>query len=568
MTVTITQTSKAEQLRITPQCTTPGARSWQVENLNKGSSYLVEESAGGYTCTCKAWEYSKTSTCKHGEAIEWEQQPRLAPVASLTEYRQQRRKNKAAVDVWHQHDEASEEQAIDAGTLPDGVDPTYSKHFPDANILSGIELNFGQRQAIAEVMEWLNSSEQLHLLKGYAGTGKTTVLQALIKLLRQNQDNRRVTAVALTNKAVKVLQKMMLRWGINIECMTVCQLLGLRPKINPKTGKQEFKIDPTVDNSIAAFDLIICDECSMVNIELFELLTGAIESDLFRKQQILFVGDDAQLPPINEIGSEAFKIESQSVLTDVVRYGSSISAMATEVRENLEKRGDFYYQDDHSADRTKGVWDCELDRWQSFIERAFTSQAYQDDPDACRILAYTNKRVAFLNGIVRKAIYGELAAVEPYIRGERLIANEPCFSGKTILLQNSSECELISAQKSRTESRFSAKGCWKAWQLHVLTDEGKYRTLTVLHNDDRAEFEAELKKLAKAKKWHQFWDLKQSVHNVGYAYALTVHKSQGSTFKDVFIDIENISTNRKPAERNRLQYTALTRASHRAFIYQ
>lgn len=552
MTATITPKSKTEQLRITPQCTTPGARSWKVENLGKGSSYLVEESAGGYTCTCPAWKFSKTDTCKHGEAIEWEQQPRLAPVASLTEYRAKKQAPKP----------------IDVEILPDGVDPLCSKHFPDASILQGIELTWQQRQAIAEMMKWLNSSEQFYLLKGYAGTGKTTVLQALIKLLKQNRDNRKIVTVALTNKAVKVLQKMMLRWGINIECMTICQLLGLRPKINPKTGKQEFKIDPTVDNSIGAFDLIICDECSMVNAELFELLTGAIESDLFRKQQILFVGDDAQLPPINEIGSEAFKIESQSILTDVVRYGSSIGAMATEVRENLEKRGDFYYQDDHSDDRTKGIWDCELSRWQLFIERAFTSRTYQDDPDACRVLAYTNKRAAFLNDIVRKAIYGEIAAIEPYIRGERLIADEPCFNGKTILLQNSSECELISAQKSQTETRFSPKGHWQIWRLHVLTDEGKYRTLTVLHDDDRKEFEAELKKLAKAKKWHQFWDLKQSVHDVGYAYALTVHKSQGSTFKDVFIDIENIATNRKPAERNRLQYTALTRASHRAFIYQ
>ena len=566
MTATITRKTKTEQLRVTPLSTTPGARSWKVENLDKGSSYTVEESAGGYTCTCKAWEYSKTCTCKHGEAIEWEQVPQLAPVASLTEYRQQKQGN----------------QAVDVEVLPDGVDPLCSKYFPDANILQGIELTWQQRQAVARIIDWFfDSNEPFFLLQGYAGTGKTTVLQAVLTIL-QKLKNPKTVISAPTHKAVKVNKKMLNRWGLQIEASTVCSLLGLRPKIDFKTGKQYFAPDPTTERSIDTYDLVAVDEGSMLGKGdprkeetkgLYLHLKEAIEVTLFRTQKVLLIGDDAQLLPINEAVSPVFvdeeiQDEHKVCLTEVIRYGSSIGAMATEIRGNLEKRGDFYYQDDHSDDQTKGIWDCELDRWQSFIERAFTSATYQDDPDACRVLAYTNKRVAFLNDIVRKAIYGELAAVEPYIQGERLIANEPCMSGKTILLQNSSECELISAQKSQTETRFSVKGYWQIWRLHVLTDEGKYRALTVLHDDDRKEFEAELKKLARAKKWNQFWDLKQSMHNVGYAYALTVHKSQGSTFKDVFIDIENISTNRKPAERNRLQYTALTRASHRAFIYQ
>ena len=74
--------------------------------------------------------------------------------------------------------------------------------------------------------------------------------------------------------------------------------------------------------------------------------------------------------------------------------------------------------------------------------------------------------------------------------------------------------------------------------------------------------------LARNKNWMAFWDLKQYFHEVDYAYSLTIHKSQGSTFQDVFVDVPSMFANRNVIERNQLCYVALTRAAKRLFVYQ
>ena len=66
----------------------------------------------------------------------------------------------------------------------------------------------------------------------------------------------------------------------------------------------------------------------------------------------------------------------------------------------------------------------------------------------------------------------------------------------------------------------------------------------------------------------EFWDLQQQLHAVDYAYSLTIHKSQGSTFKDVFVDVPSMGVNRNVVERNQLCYVAFTRAAKRLFLYQ
>ena len=80
-------------------------------------------------------------------------------------------------------------------------------------------------------------------MTGYAGTGKTTLLQALIARLQQQHDGRPIALTALSNKATKVLQAMAYRWGCEVDCMTCCKLLGLKPVIDKETGGQKFEPD-------------------------------------------------------------------------------------------------------------------------------------------------------------------------------------------------------------------------------------------------------------------------------------------------------------------------------------
>ncbi|MEM6840005.1 MAG: AAA family ATPase [Cyanobacteria bacterium P01_C01_bin.120] len=422
-----------------------------------------------------------------------------------------------------------------------------------------IALTAEQIAALDALENFAHSNEKLYLLTGYAGTGKTTLLQVFIQGLRDQGDDRKIVLSAFSNKATKVLASMAEQWRLDIDAMTCCTLLGLRPVIDEDTGNQEFQLDRKQGSQIDRYSLVIVDECSMVNEELWRLLVNAVSS-LYGSTQILFVGDPAQLPPVNEPESACFReILHKSELTEVVRYGGAIGVIAEDIRRNLERNRLPRFQSDVNGDRTEGCFVVPRDIWETLLLRAFTSDAYQCNPDQVRALAYTNRRVAQLNQKIRRAIYGPTAL--RFVPGERLIALNPCLDEESVILPTSAECEVITARRSR-------EGEWPIWLLSVETEEGTFRTLRVLHESGASEMQLKLNDLANNKNWMAFWDLKQFFHDVDYAYSLTIHKSQGSTFQDVFVDVPSMLANRNIIERNQLCYVALTRAANRLFLYQ
>ena len=424
---------------------------------------------------------------------------------------------------------------------------------------AGLALTAEQAAALEALDSFVQGEEKLYLLTGYAGTGKTTLLQRFIRGLRDRGDQRPIVLSAFSNKATKVLVAMAAQWGLEIDAMTCCKLLGLRPVINEDDGKQMFQLDRQQGSQIDRYRLVIIDECSMINQELWELLVNAV-SNLYRGTQILFVGDSAQLPPVNEPESACFRqIVHRAELTEVVRYGGAIGVIAEDIRRNLERDRLPRFTSDTNTDNTEGCFVLPRPAWETLLIRAFTSPAYQKNPDQVRALAYTNRRVAQLNHTIRSAIYGPNAL--RFVPGERLIAITPCLEEDAIVLPTSAECEVIHAARGR-------EGEWPLWILEVETENGDYKTLRVLHESGQAEFKAKVDVLAQEKRWMEFWDLQQRFHAVDYAYSLTIHKSQGSTFQDVFVDVPSMLSNRNLIERNQLCYVAFTRAAKRLFLYQ
>jgi exodeoxyribonuclease-5 len=72
----------------------------------------------------------------------------------------------------------------------------------------------------------------------------------------------------------------------------------------------------------------------------------------------------------------------------------------------------------------------------------------------------------------------------------------------------------------------------------------------------------------KTRAWQDFYKFKENFADVSYAYAITAHKSQGSTYRYVFAIESDMDANSKIEEMNRIKYTAFTRPSHRLFIVQ
>ncbi|MEO0828557.1 MAG: DEAD/DEAH box helicase [Cyanobacteria bacterium J06639_14] len=416
-----------------------------------------------------------------------------------------------------------------------------------------------QVAALDALDEFVHSQEKLYLLIGYAGTGKTTLLQLFISSLQMQGDHRKVVLSAFSNKATKVLATMAEQWQLAVDAMTCCTLLGLRPVIDENTGNQEFLPDRKQGSQVDRYHLVIVDECSMVNEELWGLLVNAVSS-LYGQTQILFVGDPAQLPPVNEPESACFRqIHHKSELTEVVRYGGAIGVIAEDIRRNLARERLPQLHSDTNADYTEGCFVLPRYAWESLMLKAFTSEAYWENPDQVRALAYTNRRVAQLNQLIRKAIYGSTAL--RFVSGERLIAVNPCLEDDSIILPTSAECEVLGVSQGQDRE-------WPIWRLSVETEDHKFRTLRVLHESGQREMRTNLDGLAREKRWMEFWDLRQRFHAVDYAYSLTIHKSQGSTFQDVFVDVPSMAANRNVTERNQLCYVAFTRAAKRLFVYQ
>ena len=143
-----------------------------------------------------------------------------------------------------------------AATIPDTI----------PEILPGIELSEEQWEALQAIEEFLQSPSKLYLLTGYAGTGKTTLLQALVTHLREQGCDWPIALTAFSNKATKVLKTMAAQWDLKqVESVTCCRLLGLKPVIDTGSGEQIFKSVSDQHNQVPDYRLVIVDECSMIN---------------------------------------------------------------------------------------------------------------------------------------------------------------------------------------------------------------------------------------------------------------------------------------------------------------
>jgi len=157
-----------------------------------------------------------------------------------------------------------------------------------------LKLNTEQKQAIASMKEFIKSEDTFFLLQGFAGTGKTTTIQSLVKGLQKNRRRLWIAFTAPTNKAVKVLRCMAQTWGLhNIDFLTVHQILGLKLK-HDGLGGEILEADGKA--SISSYDLVVVDEASMISQQLWSLLQVVVKK--YPKVKLIFMGDPAQLPPV------------------------------------------------------------------------------------------------------------------------------------------------------------------------------------------------------------------------------------------------------------------------------
>ena len=453
----------------------------------------------------------------------------------------------------------------------------------------------GQRRA-ANALERLLATERDHatlVLKGYAGTGKTTLVGALVKVLAK--ERRGVVLLAPTGRAAKVLSSY-----AQADASTIHRRIYRVSGDDDEGGYAGMNIAPNRDGGA----LFVVDEASMIGQGGGG--TGAfgdrdLLSDLFQHvfsssgNKLLLIGDPAQLPPVGSDHSPALEVKDLGALgltagsielTDVVRQASAsgILVNATALRGTLASmpmealpKGQMPEVIPAFLTGYPDVERIEGNDLQDALEQAFATHG---DDEVC-LICRSNKRAYQYSQQVRARIHG---FEEELVANDRLMVVKNNYfwagqSGRAELIANGEPITVkrVHGVEQKYGLRFAdiTAEWWNGQEMRELDVKV---ILDVLASEGPALPGPSMKLLAQTvlggivarTKGERFRLFKQDPYanalQVKYAYAVTCHKAQGGQWKSVFVDQGYVTEDMIDREYVRWLYTAVTRASEKLYL--
>lgn len=411
------------------------------------------------------------------------------------------------------------------------------------------ELSLEQSFVFDQIETWLAlppEQDPCFVLSGSAGTGKTFLVRELV-----NRIKGRFVFTAPTNKATKVLRESVTRPDYKPDCRTIYSLLGLRLEANGEVRELKAPEDPIDLSSLRA---VVVDEGSMINDQVFgHIQKAAIDY----KVKFLFLGDPAQLPPVKELRSPIWAIPVGAKLQTVMRHDNQILELATRLREQVDRFSPTIKLT-ASHDHEQGIWKLAGTHFMQEI----LSQAKEGRfsiPDASKVIAWRNVTVDRYNKLIRNAIFDEPS--QPWLVGDRVL-----FAGPARDLDDK---PMASTDDEGTVTRVDEEGHalagdFKIWRIAITLDNNEPVIARVLHADSQAAYAQHSEQLAERARsnpraWKAFWEFKELFHSLKYAYAITAHRSQGSTYDTAFVEWQDILANQNRQEAYRCLYVACTR---------
>ena len=380
---------------------------------------------------------------------------------------------------------------------------------------SGIEYSEEQTQAIREA-----ATSGLLLITGGPGTGKTTILRGILELLGQNQ--LRCLLAAPTGRAAKRLTEV-----TGEDASTIHRLL--EAGIDPATGKMFFARD--AENPLKC-DAVIVDEMSMVDVSLLYSLLQAIPTG----KRLILVGDPDQLPPVGPGFPFGDMLRSGSLptvrLTEIFRQAQKSLIVMNAHRVNQGEMPDLkcVSSDFFFMRRTSEEAVCALIR---DLCATRLPQKMGIPTDQIQVLSPTRKgAVGTVN--LNRLLQAALNPQSPD-KKERSYGDYQFREGDRVMqIRNNYDILWKKADGSAVGA-----GIFNGDVGRIQTIDPASETLTVLFDDRVAEYD-----------FTQLGELEP-------AYAMTVHKSQGSEYRAVILTAWNGS----PYLLSRsILYTAITRA--------
>ena len=437
-----------------------------------------------------------------------------------------------------------------------------------------------------KLSEFLLSDDdrKVFLLCGYAGTGKTSLISALVRTMEQLE--RRTVLLAPTGRAAKVFSSYS---GKSAHTIHKC------------IYRQKSIMDSatfTLSENRAQNTLFIVDEASMISNDGS---SGGLLDDLIefvysgRGCSMLLLGDTAQLPPVGETESPAltgsylrsmFLNVTSVELKQVMRQldGSGILYNATMLRQRIEE-DDTY---DLPSITLKGFADICNVQGEELIE-AIEGCYNKAGVDETIILCRSNKRANVYNeGIRRRILYREeelsrgdmlMIVKNNYYWREQLGKEDKTLLEKLDFIANGDMAEVIRVHGTEemygfrfadvTLSLIDYEDCEIDVKIMLDTLTSESPSLTREENErlfnavweDYPEIRSKRKRMEEIRK-NPYYNALQ----VKYGYAVTCHKAQGGEWRRVFIDQGYIGEDMISPDYYRWLYTAFTRASEKLHI--
>jgi len=447
-----------------------------------------------------------------------------------------------------------------------------------------------QAKALQELQNWWNSPTIEWTLKGFAGTGKTFLLKKFIEVVV----NKTFTITAPTHKALRVMEQ-----HLGIKGTTLQSLHGLKPDVD-MVG---FDIDNLQFNTIGHpkmdnYSLVIIDESSMINTPLFKLNR---ERATQQNVKILYVGDPLQLPPVKEKESKVFTdVDGITELTQVIRQKDSnpLLELFTLLRDDIINNTStcLAYIANHPRNivNGEGYAMVGINEYKTLLLEYFKNEEFYRNIDFVRATGFTNNAISDWNNYIRDNIFetgDESLIIDDLITAYTTLVEED----NSVIITNSEDYTISQIRKYRNEYRLDVY----CVELKSASTGKLTKVLQILDHSEPSNVQHyvdilnELRNRAieiKGRKgWFPYYKFKNTIlamvnveigtkklpRELDYGYSLTVHKLQGSTFKNIFIDGNDICNpiskwgRPYPTElnlRNRLLYVALSRATNIAYI--
>ena len=408
-----------------------------------------------------------------------------------------------------------------------------------------------------------DASECFLSLSGSAGVGKTFVTSKLVKEFLEK--GYKVVLTTPTHKSLSVAKYMINSAGLTgISTRTLHSFLNIELDHDYLAGTKTFKrnrkkraMDLEKD-----IDVVIVDESSMVSQQLLDFLIEDHQQK--RMKAVLFIGDQYQLPPVDETENAVVDLPKQFALTEIVRQAkdSYIKLMANELKECIKNQA------------FKPLLEIVNRNKYPLIKTYFDEAEFLDDftknanwhEQNNMLLSFSNADVDNQNRYVRNRYWSQKG-----------VESSDWLLPDDMLVAGDNSCKIMNSELIKVH------GCKKTFNPTININEWSFidsrgRGCKLVDPDFVGIYNDYVQELAKKAKqfnkfehpeerkraWRHYFAVKEAYGEFKYHFASTIHKSQGSTYQVSYINMKGIIYCAENLDKDmayRMLYVAVTRAS-------